>query len=243
MTDRHQTRGGVIHVTATQANGGLTMAKLDAMHKARGWTTVGYNMVVFQDHRIELSPRGWNGVGAHVAGFNSIYFGLSMEGGIDKAGRPDFSTVEPLLPTLMKAMRMVEQKFGRIPWCGHRDLSPDKDGDGIIEPYEYLKACPTFDVIPWAETNGFLGMDIKGTWDSGPAMPGSKTIVFQGPDSRYAYLQRLLLRAGYQFGPVDGIAGKKTALAITKYQTANDLPPTGEFDEVTVARLRSAFEH
>ena len=29
---------------------------------------------------------------------------------------------------------------------GHRDTSPDLNGDGVIEPYEYVKACPCFDV-------------------------------------------------------------------------------------------------
>ena len=28
----------------------------------------------------------------------------------------------------------------------HRDISPDLNGDGVIEPYEYMKACPCFDV-------------------------------------------------------------------------------------------------
>ncbi len=28
----------------------------------------------------------------------------------------------------------------------HRDTSPDLNGDGVIEPYKYVKACPCFDV-------------------------------------------------------------------------------------------------
>lgn len=30
---------------------------------------------------------------------------------------------------------------------GHRDTSPDLNGNGIIEPYEYIKGCPCFDAI------------------------------------------------------------------------------------------------
>ena len=30
---------------------------------------------------------------------------------------------------------------------GHRDLSPDVDGDGHIEPEEWMKSCPCFDVL------------------------------------------------------------------------------------------------
>ena len=28
--------------------------------------------------------------------------------------------------------------------CGHRDLSPDLNGNGEIEPEEWIKACPCF---------------------------------------------------------------------------------------------------
>lgn len=30
--------------------------------------------------------------------------------------------------------------------CGHRDLSLDLNGNGEIEPEEWIKACPCFDV-------------------------------------------------------------------------------------------------
>ena len=30
--------------------------------------------------------------------------------------------------------------------CGHRDLSPDRNGDGRISPEEWVKECPCFEV-------------------------------------------------------------------------------------------------
>ena len=30
--------------------------------------------------------------------------------------------------------------------CGHRDLSPDSNGNGEIEPEEWIKQCPCFEV-------------------------------------------------------------------------------------------------
>ena len=30
--------------------------------------------------------------------------------------------------------------------CGHRDLSTDLNGNGEIEPEEWIKACPCFEV-------------------------------------------------------------------------------------------------
>jgi hypothetical protein len=41
--------------------------------------------------------------------------------------------------------------------CGHRDLSPDGDGDGKIEKHEWLKSCPGFDVKHWCKLAGLGG--------------------------------------------------------------------------------------
>lgn len=38
------------------------------------------------------------------------------------------------------------QQFRNARVCGHRDLSPDLDGDGTVEPWEWVKQCPCFEV-------------------------------------------------------------------------------------------------
>ena len=43
---------------------------------------------------------------------------------------------------------------------GHRDLSPDLDGDGIIEKHEWLKTCPGFDVAAWLTSHGNIPEDL-----------------------------------------------------------------------------------
>ena len=30
---------------------------------------------------------------------------------------------------------------------GHRDISPDKNGNGKIDTWEYIKACPCFNAM------------------------------------------------------------------------------------------------
>jgi len=241
--NRSKTTLGVIHVTATMPGFGLTMKKLEQMHKQRGFSTVGYNGVIFVDGRFEVSPRGLDGIGAHVAGFNSISLGISLEGGLNAAGKADEKSITwqqwDRLPQVMKEMTA---RYPRIAWCGHRDLSPDKNGDGIIEPYEWLKECPTFDVIPWAKSIGFKTPAIRGTWKEGPVLVGAPQIVFKGPDSRIAYLQKLLTKANFDIGPVDGIFGDKTQKAVVAFQRANGLEVTGEFNHATVKLLRSRFE-
>jgi hypothetical protein len=52
--------------------------------------------------------------------------------------------------------------------------------------------------------------------------------------------QRVLTRLGYNPGGIDGRLGPKTAGALKKFQTDHDLPVTGELDDATISRLRTA---
>jgi len=51
--------------------------------------------------------------------------------------------------TLVRVVGEMGARFGQLQILGHRDLSPDTDGDGIVEPHEWLKTCPGFDVAAW----------------------------------------------------------------------------------------------
>ena len=42
--------------------------------------------------------------------------------------------------------RKTMRRIGDIIF-GHRDLSPDTDGNGHITPNEWLKQCPCFDAL------------------------------------------------------------------------------------------------
>ena len=49
---------------------------------------------------------------------------------------------------------IVQDRARRYPdaiICGHRDLSPDLNGDGKITANEWIKLCPGFDVAEWLE--------------------------------------------------------------------------------------------
>ena len=45
---------------------------------------------------------------------------------------------------LLKALIAIHPN-ARI--VGHRDLSPDLNHNGVIEPHEWMKACPCFDAF------------------------------------------------------------------------------------------------
>lgn len=244
MALRKATTLGVVHVTATPAGRDIGAEEIDAMHRALGWSGIGYNRVIRIDGTREMG-RGYDVIGAHVAGYNSTSIGVVLVGGINVAGRPENTATQAQMEALLTECRELEQRYPGIAWCGHRDLSADRDGDGIIEPGEYIKACPCFDVIPWASSKGLKPAGIEGTWGGEvfgvPAVGGGSAKV-AGPDARTVYLQKLLARTGLQFGPIDGIVGPRTAEAVRLYQEWNGLPQTGTFDEATVKLLRGTFE-
>lgn len=237
MANRKRTDYIVIHVTATPPGWDKGRAGIDAMHKARGWSGIGYNEIINPNGKAEIG-RGAEAVGAHVAGFNSISYGIALVGGVDKNNKPDISTItEAQWETLAVRMKALVKKYPKAVICGHRDLSPDLDGDGIIESGEHIKACPCFDAIPWANKQGLPGAPIRGDWSKGT------TQAPEGPDKRNVYLQRLLSRAGFDVGPVDGIVGKRTVAAIKAYQAQFGLEVNGIFTAATIRHLRDRFEH
>lgn len=237
MAIRRGTNLLVVHVTATPPSRDIGAKEVDAMHRAKGWKGIGYHYVIRRNGLIEAG-RPINQIGAHVEGWNSVSIGVSLVGGVDERGRPQDNRTPQQTASLILLLKNLQGRYPHALVCGHRDLSPDRDRDGVIEPDEFIKACPCFDAIPWARANGRRAANIRGYWDQ--KAPPIKALV--PPDARTVYLQKLLARAGYAFGPIDGHLGKRTAAAISQYQSWAGLKVTGTFDDTTVAHLRARFE-
>jgi N-acetyl-anhydromuramyl-L-alanine amidase AmpD len=45
-------------------------------------------------------------------------------------------------------------KYPAAKIMGHRDFSRDLNRDGVLQPSEWAKACPSFDVKSWCEQVG-----------------------------------------------------------------------------------------
>lgn len=202
----------------------------------RGWRDIGYHAVTFPDGET-LPGRPAGEIGAHVRGFNSVSYGHAIYGGLNDDGETDVTSLTPgaIEAAWIWAADRLEKDFPEARVCGHRDLSPDLDGDGVIERSEWTKLCPLFDAIPEAARRGLPVMRISGEWaKTDPRRP-------RAPDSRIAYLQRLLTRAGHPTLD-DGHEGPRTATAIRAFQSQMAIPQTGAFDLITVARLRAEAE-
>lgn len=138
----------VVHCSATPTNRDIGAAEIRSMHKRQGWADIGYHHVIRRDGRIEAG-RAEAIVGAHVAGHNAKSIGVCLVGGV----KPDMTAETNFTPAqyaaLEQLLRKLKARFPNARICGHRDLSPDGNGDGRVERGEWVKECPTFDVAAW----------------------------------------------------------------------------------------------
>ena len=135
----------VVHCTATRVDVDFTQKDLLRSHRARGMTCVGYHFYIRKDGYI-WSTRPLEQVGAHARGYNQDSIGIAYEGGLDEQGHPADTRTEKQKFSLRALIRTLKKEFPITRVCGHRDLSPDKNGNGVVEPSEWLKQCPCFDV-------------------------------------------------------------------------------------------------
>jgi hypothetical protein len=134
----------VIHCSATGPDEDIGRDEIDDMHVARGWSGIGYQYVVRRNGLIEFG-RGGDQVGAHAKGVNKRSVAVCLVGGVDKHGRPANNFTPEQWRSADLLVAILRHAYGDAEILGHRDLSPDLDGDGIIEEHEWMKACPCFD--------------------------------------------------------------------------------------------------
>lgn len=135
----------VIHCSATREDKTLTPDDLDLQHRRRGFNGTGYHYYIRKDGTVHLT-RPIERIGAHVKGFNACSIGICYEGGLDYRGRPSDTRTPEQRAILRLLVKQLMEKFPGSRVCGHRDLSPDRNGNGEIEPEEWIKACPCFEV-------------------------------------------------------------------------------------------------
>ena len=156
----------IIHCAATKngdslfrphPNGGASIppvALIDDWHRQRGFkrseenrkrhnpqlTSIGYHYVIYINGASVSGRAEWE-IGAHVAGQNSRSIGICLIG-TDKFTREQWAKLAELV-------KLLQKKYPRARVLGHRDYSPDKNGNGIVEPWEWTKICPGFTVADW----------------------------------------------------------------------------------------------
>lgn len=141
-----------IHCTATRAGRTYTVADIDRDHKARGFgkgasRPCGYHYIIYADGSVHQGRRD-DEVGANAAGYNTESIGIVYVGGLDANGKPADTRTPAQIAAMARLVRDLAVKYGvpRARILGHRDLSPDTNGNGRIDPWEWTKQCPCFNV-------------------------------------------------------------------------------------------------
>ena len=135
----------VVHCTATRVNVDFTQKDLLRCHRSRGMKCIGYHFYIRKDGFI-WTTRPLEMVGAHARGFNEESIGIAYEGGLDERGLPADTRTQKQKYSMRALIRTLKKDFAIEKVCGHRDLSPDANGNGVVEAAEWLKQCPCFDV-------------------------------------------------------------------------------------------------
>ena len=125
---------------------------------------IGYHFVIDLSGAVR-SGRALSEIGAHAQFWNTRSVGICLVGGSErdaKYTREQWKSLAEVVTMLLadygiaaispKLRFDAVNKLGFTEGggvCGHRDLSPDKNANGIAEPVEWLKTCPGFSVAAW----------------------------------------------------------------------------------------------
>jgi N-acetylmuramoyl-L-alanine amidase len=128
------------------------VAAIRRFWKSLGWKSDGYHFFIYLDGTVEkLNPisKITNG----VLGFNANSVHIATQGGVDPKNHKialDTRTEEQKASQILCLTDVFEelknyQPINHILIPGHRDASPDRNGNGIIESWERIKECPSYD--------------------------------------------------------------------------------------------------
>lgn len=157
----------VIHCSATPNGRWTTASDIDRWHAERGFhrapaaaaafnpqlPAIGYHWVIYTNGARDTG-RSPDEIGAHALGYNARSLGLCLIG-TDRYTYAQWGAladqVEHLCRRFDIPLQLATPGNGYRGVCGHRDLSPDLNGNGEIEPREWIKTCPGFDVADWMD--------------------------------------------------------------------------------------------
>lgn len=132
-----------IFVHCTAGSQKTTVEDLKREFKAKGWKNPGYHYVVMPSGRVENLLSEEN-VSNGVQGYNSTSINVAYIGGIDRNGKAVDNRTPEQKKSLISVLSELKQKYPDAVILGHRDVSPDINKNGIVDPWERIKECPCF---------------------------------------------------------------------------------------------------
>lgn len=148
MAKRQRTDLIVFHCSATRPSQHIGRETIEEWHLSRGFSSIGYHFVITRAGDLQTG-RPLEDIGAHVQGYNAASVAVCMVGGLDHNGHEFANAPQAFTPQQWDTARVLvaflRKLYPEAKILGHRDLSPDTNKDGKIEPREWLKSCPGFD--------------------------------------------------------------------------------------------------
>ena len=135
----------VVHCSATRCDRCYTEHDLTTDHLRRGFSGAGYHYYIRRNGDIK-TLRPMTQPGAHVRGYNAHSLGICYEGGLDENGKAADTRTPRQKEALHHLVKELLQRYPEAKVVGHRDLSPDTNYNGIVDPWERIKECPCFEV-------------------------------------------------------------------------------------------------
>lgn len=143
----------IIHCSASKEGQNVTVEQIDKMHRQRGFACIGYHFVI-DIKGVVHDGRDISKVGAHTTGYNIGSIGICYVGGLDKNGKIKDTRTYQQKNALYQLVKKLMEIYPIKEVKGHRDYSPDTNGDGVISKYEWIKGCPCFEVSEFMKEYG-----------------------------------------------------------------------------------------
>lgn len=152
MSRAKQIRYIVIHCSASF---GTYESMENYWFRTLGWKTGGYHRFIDVDGRV-FKPYTFEKITNGVKGFNEESIHICYQGGVDKLTNKAKDTRTDaqkggILDCIREAYEWliandINTETGIIV-LGHRDFSNDTNKNNIIDPWERIKECPSFDAM------------------------------------------------------------------------------------------------
>ena len=137
-----------VHCTASWQET-TTEESLLAEFKKNGWKRPGYHYVVKPDGNI-IEMLSDNYIANGVKNYNQNSIHVAWIGGILKAGKNIVSwdnRTPQQKQALFDLLTKLKLRYRDAIILGHRDISPDLNHHGVVDPWERIKQCPCFDAM------------------------------------------------------------------------------------------------
>ena len=136
----------ILHCSATRAGQCYSLEQCRRDHIRQGCRDIGYHYYITRDGTIHTG-RPLTQPGAHCRSHNKHSIGICYEGGLDAQGEACDTRTSAQRKSMRSLLTKLHHDYPAAIILGHRDLSPDRDGNGRITPNEWLKRCPCFDAL------------------------------------------------------------------------------------------------